>query len=154
MARSLGFALALMLGACTAGPDKSGDTDTAVDTVEDTDVVSPHDTSDTGGGIDTDPSGDTDVSPDTDLPPDTDLVPDTDVAPDTDVFPTDTDSSALAAACTSSGGTVSTGFCCTSTSDFPNTCAVGGCGCAPQYSHTIQVCECPANTCWDGSTCQ
>ncbi len=147
MTRSLGFALALMFGACSVGPDKGGDTDTGADTVADTDVVSPHDTSDTGR-IDTDAPPDTDVAPDTDVPQDTDPIP------DTDVFPTDTDTSALAAACTSSGGTVSTGFCCTSTSDFPNTCAVGGCGCAPQYSHTIQVCACPANTCWDGATCQ
>lgn len=147
MSRSLALALGLVLASCSADP-KDSDTDLPLDTdALDTDVVPEHDTADTGGF-------------DTDLPPplDTDgldsgTAPDTDV-PDTDVFPTDTDSSALAAACTSSGGTLSTGLCCSSTPDFPNTCAVGACGCAPMYSHAVQICECPQNTCWDGATCR
>lgn len=142
MPRSLGLVLLVAVSSCAYVPAKPVDTDVPVDV--DTDVVSPHDTADTGGI-------------DTDAPADTDVTPDTDVAPDTDV-PADTDGGSdpfgHAAACTASGGTVSTGICCQSTLDFPNTCAVGACGCAPQYSHTVRVCECPANTCWDGMTCQ
>lgn len=57
------------------------------------------------------------------------------------------------AACTKSGGTVSTGQCCQTAVDFPNTCAVGACGCAPASSHQVKVCECPTGTCFDGTEC-
>jgi hypothetical protein len=53
------------------------------------------------------------------------------------------------ALCTSTGGTVTTNLCCTSVSDFPNTCLIGACGCAPSSSHTVNVCSCPATKCFD-----
>ncbi len=55
--------------------------------------------------------------------------------------------------CEAEGGEVSTGLCCESVGDFPNTCVVGACGCAPEYSHDVLVCQCPAGTCWDGQHC-
>lgn len=50
--------------------------------------------------------------------------------------------------CTGSGGTVTTAMCCQATSDFPNSCAVGACGCAPQFSRLVNVCTCPQGTCF------
>ncbi len=105
----------------------------------------------------------TDVGPDTDpadVDPDTDP---TDVSPDTD--PTDVDSDAAdsdaadsdvdptAAACTASGGTVTTALCCDATDPFPDLCSVGACGCAPDFSSDIPVCDCPAGSCFDGTAC-
>src|SRR5579859_271757 len=58
----------------------------------------------------------------------------------------------LAAACVASGGTVTSDTCCMSTGDFPNTCLIGACGCAPSSSHAVQVCSCPSG-CWNGSEC-
>jgi hypothetical protein len=55
--------------------------------------------------------------------------------------------------CIQSGGTVSTALCCQATESFPNTCAIGACGCAPDASHEVDVCICPANTCFDGESC-
>lgn len=55
--------------------------------------------------------------------------------------------------CTKSGGTVSDNLCCGSTSDFPNTCAIGACGCSPSNSHSVKVCVCPSSTCWNGRAC-
>lgn len=55
--------------------------------------------------------------------------------------------------CQLAGGTVQTASCCNSASDFPNTCLVGACGCAPEESHQVSVCECLANQCFDGSQC-
>ena len=55
--------------------------------------------------------------------------------------------------CTDSGGTITTVNCCGLTGDFPNTCAVGACGCAPQYSHEVYVCDCGADKCFDGAAC-
>lgn len=56
-------------------------------------------------------------------------------------------------ACISSGGTVETAFCCQSASDFPNTCLIGACGCAPANSHQIKICNCGQGKCFDGNTC-
>jgi len=56
-------------------------------------------------------------------------------------------------ACIDSGGTVSTSLCCTNTDDFPNLCLVGPCGCAPDYSHEIQICDCGPNKCFNGNVC-
>jgi hypothetical protein len=56
-------------------------------------------------------------------------------------------------ACLDAGGTVSSGLCCASVADYPNTCSVGSCGCAPAGSHTVQLCECGAGRCFDGTTC-
>jgi hypothetical protein len=55
--------------------------------------------------------------------------------------------------CLHSGGSVSTGFCCASVSDFPNTCGIGACGCPPPGSHQIKTCHCGANKCFDGIRC-
>lgn len=54
----------------------------------------------------------------------------------------------LASLCTSTGGTVSSGLCCTQTTDFPSTCTTGPCGCSPQNSHQVQICQCPKNKCF------
>lgn len=55
--------------------------------------------------------------------------------------------------CLDSGGTVSSAFCCLTTGDFPNTCAVGACGCPPEGSHLVNVCECEPDECFDGLAC-
>ncbi len=56
-------------------------------------------------------------------------------------------------ACANSGGNVSTSMCCKSASDFPNTCLIGACGCAPDYSHEIKVCDCGPDKCFNGTAC-
>ena len=56
-------------------------------------------------------------------------------------------------ACINSGGTVGTSQCCAITGDFPNNCATGACGCAPEYSHEVKVCYCSIGKCFDGNTC-
>ena len=55
--------------------------------------------------------------------------------------------------CLTSGGTVATAMCCAATGDFPDTCAVGACGCLPAASHDVRVCDCGAGSCFDGSGC-
>lgn len=55
--------------------------------------------------------------------------------------------------CVESGGTVSAANCCQSSGDFPNTCAIGACGCAPENSHIILACLCPDDMCFDGTAC-
>jgi heat shock protein HslJ len=55
--------------------------------------------------------------------------------------------------CTRSGGTVGTASCCGLAGDFPSTCLLGACGCTPDASHTVQVCQCPAGQCFDGKSC-
>ena len=55
--------------------------------------------------------------------------------------------------CLSSGGTVAPASCCAGTGDFPDTCAVGACGCAPDASHAVRACDCAAGSCFDGSGC-
>lgn len=57
------------------------------------------------------------------------------------------------AGCEASGGRVATGLCCASSGDFPNTCAIGACGCSPDNSHEVAICECPDGECFDGSRC-
>lgn len=56
-------------------------------------------------------------------------------------------------ACTSSGGVVSTSSCCQSSSDFPNTCLIGACGCSPDNSKETKTCACPEGSCFDGTGC-
>jgi hypothetical protein len=56
-------------------------------------------------------------------------------------------------ACVDSGGTVSTQLCCGSVGDFPNTCVTGACGCSPQGSHEVRVCNCGASRCFNGTQC-
>jgi hypothetical protein len=53
--------------------------------------------------------------------------------------------------CTSTGGTVGSALCCMSASDFPNSCLIGACGCAPNYSKDTKTCSCPAGKCFDPS---
>ena len=53
--------------------------------------------------------------------------------------------------CLSSGGTATTKTCCSSASDFPNTCVIGACGCHGG-KETI-VCNCPDGMCFDGTNC-
>ncbi len=74
-----------------------------------------------------------------------------DAAPADDVASTDSDQAEVAPGnpCTASGGTVGEGLCCDSAGNFPNSCAVGACGCAPNYSHTVLICNCPAGKCFD-----
>jgi len=74
-------------------------------------------------------------------PADTDAALDGDAA--TDASPDDK--------CQTTGGTVQTGFCCSSVSDFPGMCSgqIGLCGCGPTASHMISLCECPSNKCFD-----
>ena len=55
-------------------------------------------------------------------------------------------------ACINSGGTVETGLCCQSVEDFPNTCLIGACSCAPDQSHEVKICNC-GEKCFDGNAC-
>jgi hypothetical protein len=55
--------------------------------------------------------------------------------------------------CLTSDGTVTTAMCCASTGDFPDTCAIGVCGCTPDASHAVRVCSCAAGSCFDGGGC-
>jgi len=45
--------------------------------------------------------------------------------------------------CVATGGEVTTQLCCANAGDFPNTCLVGACSCAPTSGRTISVCNCP-----------
>jgi hypothetical protein len=61
--------------------------------------------------------------------------------------------SAAEKGCIESGGTVTTAMCCKSTGDFPDTCLIGACGCAPDQSHEVRVCDCGPGSCFDGTAC-
>ena len=37
-------------------------------------------------------------------------------------------------------------MCCQSASDFPNNCLIGACGCSPDNSHSVKVCDCGEGT--------
>jgi hypothetical protein len=63
------------------------------------------------------------------------------------------DASSPAATCTATGGVVSSSLCCSATSDFPNSCSVGACGCAPANSHTVSTCSCGAGCFLPGYGC-
>lgn len=56
-------------------------------------------------------------------------------------------------ACIDSGGTVAASMCCKSTEDFPNLCLIGPCGCSPDNSHQIKICDCGADKCFNGNEC-
>ncbi len=56
-------------------------------------------------------------------------------------------------ACVNSGGTVRMAMCCESTGDFPNLCLIGPCGCSPDNSHEVKICECEEGKCFDGESC-
>jgi hypothetical protein len=55
--------------------------------------------------------------------------------------------------CLDSGGKVSTALCCKTSSDFPNTCLIGACGCSSENSHQVKVCDCGLDKCFDGERC-
>jgi hypothetical protein len=50
--------------------------------------------------------------------------------------------------CLTTNGQVSTGLCCANVGDFPDSCAVGACGCSPANSHSVSTCVCPAGGCF------
>ena len=56
-------------------------------------------------------------------------------------------------ACLGSGGKIISGNCCKITGDFPNSCAIGACGCAPANSHQVKTCDCGEDKCFDGNVC-
>ena len=56
-------------------------------------------------------------------------------------------------ACINSGGEVRTSPCCKATSDFPNLCLIGPCGCSPDNSHEVKICDCGEDKCFDGNEC-
>ncbi len=56
-------------------------------------------------------------------------------------------------ACINSGGEVSTSLCCKATCDFPNLCLIGPCGCSPENSHQVKICDCGPDKCFNGSEC-
>jgi len=51
--------------------------------------------------------------------------------------------------CIKSGGTVITGLCCKSVDEFPDTCLIGACGCSPENSYEVKICDCGEYKCWD-----
>jgi hypothetical protein len=57
----------------------------------------------------------------------------------------------LDGACTTSGGNVTVQMCCKSAEDFPSTCLIGACGCSPENSHEVKVCDCGEGKCWDSN---
>jgi hypothetical protein len=50
--------------------------------------------------------------------------------------------------CLATGGTPRMAGCCLSSGDFPDSCAVGACGCSPASSHPVTICGCPAGACF------
>jgi hypothetical protein len=62
------------------------------------------------------------------------------------------DASDLASLCTTTGGQISSGLCCGSASDFPDSCLTGACGCSPTSSHTVAKCSCPNDGCFSTRT--
>ena len=47
------------------------------------------------------------------------------------------------------GGTPMMGLCCASQSDYPNTCNVGTCTCAPSGSKMVEKCQCGIGKCYN-----
>ena len=56
-------------------------------------------------------------------------------------------------ACLDSGGTLKINTCCLAVGDFPDTCGIGACACAPGNSHEVKFCDCGIGKCFDGNTC-
>ncbi|MFA5747115.1 MAG: hypothetical protein WC926_03490 [Candidatus Paceibacterota bacterium] len=63
------------------------------------------------------------------------------------------DETGASQACLASGGRVSTSLCCKSAGDFPNSCLIGACGCSPDNSKAVMICECGDGKCFDGTIC-
>lgn len=55
--------------------------------------------------------------------------------------------------CLASGGTVTSGLCCIGVGDFPDTCAIGVCGCAPDFSEEALLCDCGPERCFGARGC-
>ncbi|NIO20918.1 MAG: DUF4382 domain-containing protein [Candidatus Aenigmarchaeota archaeon] len=55
--------------------------------------------------------------------------------------------------CEDQGGNVTTSMCCLQTDDFPNLCVIGPCGCSPDNSHDVKICDCGEGNCFDGERC-
>jgi hypothetical protein len=53
--------------------------------------------------------------------------------------------------CEDSGGKIITQSCCKPVADFPNTCLIGACGCSPDNSKEVKVCDCGEGKCWDNA---
>jgi hypothetical protein len=53
--------------------------------------------------------------------------------------------------CMQSGGQPSASLCCAGSTDFPNTCTVGACTCAPSSSASVNTCVCPTGACFQPS---
>ena len=51
--------------------------------------------------------------------------------------------------CIDSGGSVSTGPCCSAAPEFPDTCGIGSCGCAPEFSRDVSICNCGSGACFN-----
>jgi len=56
-------------------------------------------------------------------------------------------------ACINSGGEIKTSLCCKSVGDYPNLCLIGACGCSPENSHQVKICDCGEGECFDGEQC-
>ncbi len=50
--------------------------------------------------------------------------------------------------CVKTGGTIGSAQCCLGASDFPDLCTEGPCGCGPDASHSVQICQCPGQACF------
>jgi hypothetical protein len=50
----------------------------------------------------------------------------------------------LASLCASTGSSIGSASCCGAVGDFPDMTGVGACGCAPNNSHMVAICDCPA----------
>jgi len=63
---------------------------------------------------------------------------------------TDPETEELRALCLATGGMVVTIPCCSGTAPFPTTCPyLNRCGCAPEYLVPKEICECPADSCFE-----
>ncbi|MSQ85008.1 MAG: hypothetical protein EXR77_19395 [Myxococcales bacterium] len=154
----------LGLCACESKPTTpvaTADTATAIDAAVSADGTTPAD-----GGANSDakaadaagdaPAGDGAMAGDASTAADT-VVADMAIAADTavvDMAAVDTGAEvAPGNPCTAAGGTIATQKCCSSASDYPNTCAIGACGCGPAASKDVATCNCGAGKCWDGKVC-
>jgi hypothetical protein len=55
--------------------------------------------------------------------------------------------------CAEEGGTLSSTLCCSTVDDFPDTCNLDDCGCAPNSSRVVKTCYCGEGRCFDGNGC-
>ncbi len=58
------------------------------------------------------------------------------------------DDSINAQACATTGGEISNNLCCTGAANFPDSCAVGACTCAPTNLQVVDTCVCPNGACF------